>query len=207
MSFLSFLASPVQLNDAGDAIAPVMRGGHPDEGTALLADADYQPTPDPSPEEWREVSELIADQTLSTADDYIREELGRVRAAAREAVGNVRCRVDRSVILDGTGEFRVQWMVSIADAATGIGADGDEALADALRCIDAAKGIVSVPSGGYRINGVASILASPFRSEADALLHARRVAVNVQYLDAALVWQCAGIADLRQPSPSSAAVA
>jgi hypothetical protein len=201
MSFLSFL--PLPFNDAGDAIAQPMRGGHPDEGTALLADADYQPSPEPSPEDWREVSELIADQTLSAADEYIRAELGRVRAAAREAVGNVRCRVDRAVILDGTGEFRIQWIVSIADAAAGIGADGDEALADALRCIDAAKGVASISSGGYRINGIASILSAPFRSDAEALLHARRIALNVQYLDAALVWQCPGIADLRQPSPTT----
>jgi hypothetical protein len=208
--FLSFLASPVH-NDAGDAIAQPIRGGHLDEAVAIALGAVEPDAPawddGISAADLAELAALDADQTLSNADEYIRSELAKVRAAAHAAIGNVRVRVDRAVILDGTGEFRVQWLVSIADVAAGIGADGDEALADALRCVDVAKAVTAIATGGYRVTGVAAVLGAPYRSNDEALKHARRIAVNVQYLDAALVWQCPGIADLRQPSPSNAAVA
>jgi hypothetical protein len=187
-------------SDSGITCPGMIRGGHLDEGSALLADAEYEPTP----AEWDEVAALVADQALSDADSHVRDMLGELRTDALAEMGNVRCRVDRSVILDGTGEFRVQWMVSIGNVAAGIGATPDEALADCLRCVDAAKGITPIPTGGYRVAGLASVLGAPYRSDAEALQHARRMAVKPEYLDAALIWQCPGTTDDRQPATTIA---
>jgi hypothetical protein len=176
----------------------MIRGGYLDEGSALLADADYSP----SPADWAEVADLMVDQAVSEADNHVRDMLCELRTDAIAEVGNVRIRVDRSVILDGTGEFRVQWMVSVGNVAAGIGGTPDEALTDCLRCVDASKGITPIPTGGYKVAGLASILGAPYRSDAEALQHARRMACNVEYLDAAIVWQCPGILDNRQPATS-----
>jgi hypothetical protein len=203
----------VHFNDQGEFTGiDASRGGMPDElsaaGQMILADdgrgghapAEYEPTA----EDWQAVADVIAEATIGDADTLNRDALAKLQVDAIEALGGVPVRTDRTLILGHDGAITVQWGV-IAGPAIGIGKTPAAALDCALGHLDASKSIKPIPTGGYRVAGLASVLGAPFRSDVEALKHARRVAADPAYLDAALVWQCPGITDLRQQTPAPSA--
>jgi hypothetical protein len=198
--------------ESGNGDADGIRGGMPDElSVEALADdsSDHLHLRDELPDD---AADVLADQTISAADDVTRNELAAAYARAKELAGTAKVKLGRQVTsddYDGKGpRCEVTWTAIIDHGSFGVGDSPDEAVDAALANLDKTAGIKATASGGYFIPGKAIVTAATFRTPAEALALARRVAVNAEYLDALVRFKVPGVrtADGDTTPPVSAAI-
>lgn len=153
------------------------------------------------------LAEIEADRAVQAADDSHRNELAAAYSRAKTMVG-AEVHIKRTVeICDYSGRpvSRIEWTACIGCTGLGAGAGPDAAVDAALVNFDRQQKIA--PSfGGFTVAGLATVLALPHRSQADALAMVRRIAADTAYLTAAIEFQLPGIIDER-PAPVVIAVA
>jgi hypothetical protein len=165
------------------------------------------------------IAEMIDDQTISQADALHRAEARQIRETAKALTGAESVKVSRVQLIDdyadpGTIIDRTEWQCFLHGpsgdhCAMGTGDTADEALTKCLADLD--QRISGTTFGCLRVAHRAVIGAWPHRSRDAALAMARRIALNVQYLDECVRYELPGVIDERpqqqrqQPTPPRAA--
>lgn len=176
--------------------------GHVDECTALMADPDDTLTPGEMAdglEEWD------TDRCIQAADDDHLAEARKALATIRGQLGvTPSITISRSVTVSDRGESSEWSAMAYTDTLNGHGLAATPAAAvdGMLAEIDAKTGIVPA-FGGFRVPGIALILAAHDRSKVDALAFARRIALDGTYLDVLLAHHVPGVSDERGNRPAA----
>jgi hypothetical protein len=198
-------------SDAGDPIGVhLSRGGHPADELSIeaLADASGEHLLGELPED---AADVLTDQTVSIADDITRNELAAAYARAKDLAGLARVKIGRHVTIDdyeGNAHTEAGWFAVIDHGSYGVGDSADAAVDAALANLDKTAGITPTASGGFFVKGKAVISAASHRTPAEALALARRVALNVAYLDTLVRFGVPGIVTADGPTtPATTAAA
>jgi hypothetical protein len=201
--------APADDGDAFDAdfgASFASRGGHADETTVDHTDADdnaraMQAELDAGMIEWEQ------DQAIQTADTAHLATLAEAVAKAKELYGNNPVRVQRCLTIGGKGN-PVDYFGMLDgrgyDSLIAIGTTPTEAVEKLGEKIDEQYGIAAEFSG-YVVDRIAYVAGGDHRTTAEAQQSARRIALDVAYLDTLMELHVEGVYDLRPVPVAQAA--
>jgi hypothetical protein len=172
--------------------------GMPDESTVEPSDDDGRSTA-----YWAEfeqgMQEVEDDRAIHHADGCHAVTLANAIAHAKALVGNVAVKFTREMIVT-TGGASVNYVCRVNGAKGshyGDASNPAEAIENAIYAIDGFY--LDREDNGFMVRGLVFVRATPFRTEDDARLIARRIGLDPSYLDSALAVRLPGVTDLRNP--------